>query len=247
MPRKTCLVTGANRGLGRGLVQALLLSPNTTVIATVRDPSSPSSTSLEASPKGKGSKLIVEKIDARSRTDAVEAVQRLRAHAGIKTLDIVIANSGISSRHGPTHEIPVSEVADHFEVNALGPLLLYQATKPLLEAAESPVFVAISSVVASITNVGDFQLPNTAYATSKAALNFIMRKIHYENSRLIALTLHPGWVQSDMGNAAAARAGLTEAPVTIEASVKGILCQIEQARRTEHGQFLSYDGAEIGW
>lgn len=141
----------------------------------------------------------MEKIDATSRTDALETVQRLRSNFGITTLDVAIANAGISKYPGLAHAVPVEEVINHFEINAIGPLLLFQAVKPLLDAAErneerveGPMFVAISSVVASITDAGSFPLPNTPYASSKAALNFIMRKIHYENPRLIALTLHPG-------------------------------------------------------
>lgn len=228
MTETVCLVTGANRGLfgainpchvpssttltihaglGRGLIQALLLRPRTTVIAAVRDPAAPSAKSLLACHKSEGNKLIIEKIDASVRTDALDAIRRLQTDHSIFALDIVIAAAGISNHHGLVHEVSIQEVADHIETNALGPLLLYQAAKPLLDAAATaagindasargsgrqPKFVAISSIVSSITNIGSFLLPNTPYGSSKAALNFIMRKIHYENPTLTVLTLHPG-------------------------------------------------------
>lgn len=201
-------------GLGLGLVQALLLRPRTTVIATVRDPANPdisvSVKNLEGSHRAETTKLIIEKLDATSKADALDLVQRLRTNHSIATLDVVVASAGISKHHGLAHEVSVQEVAEHFETNALGPLLLFQATRPLLAAGitgadvdidadadgnvreRQPKFVAISSIVSSITNVGMFQLPNTPYGSSKAALNFILRKIHYENPNLTVLALHPG-------------------------------------------------------
>jgi NAD(P)-dependent dehydrogenase (short-subunit alcohol dehydrogenase family) len=38
------------------------------------------------------------------------------------------------------------------------------------------------------------QLPVTAYGSSKAAVNYIVRKIHFENPDLIAFPIHPGYV-----------------------------------------------------
>lgn len=43
------------------------------------------------------------------------------------------------------------------------------------------------------------------------------------------LTLIKRWVQTDMGNAGAAVAGLESAPVTIDDSVKGILKNVSEA------------------
>lgn len=178
----------------------------------MRDPAAASAQSLEAIPRAEDTHLIIEKLDATVRTDALDMVERLKTEHSITSLDVVIAAAGVSKHHGLAHEVDVQEVAEHFETNALGPLLLFQATKPLLNAAAGgggggggavdadagadagrrPKFVAISSMVSSITDTGSFGLPNTPYGSSKAALNFIMRKIHYENAGLVALTLHPG-------------------------------------------------------
>jgi norsolorinic acid ketoreductase len=180
-------------GLGRGLVETLLLRPNTRVIAAVRNPLDPNSQSLKSLPTATGSTIIIVQIDSSSEIDAFEAIQALRTEHGVTSLDVVIANAGISKFRGTALDTPIHEMKDHLMVNALGPLLLYQATKSLLDAASSPPkFIVISSVVSSITDVGKFPLPNTAYGTSKAALNFIIRKIHYENPKLIAFPIHPG-------------------------------------------------------
>lgn len=82
---------------------------------------------------------------------------------------------------------------------------------------------------------------------SKAAANFLVVTIHKENPEWTALALHPGLIQSDMGNAGAKAFGLEKAIVTIEDSANGMLKQIDVARRQEKAQFLDYTGEIIAW
>ena len=90
------LITGASRGIGRGLVETFLARSNTTVIAAVRDPASAPSQSLQSLSKGDSSRLIVVKIDAKSPTDPAAAVKTLQTEHSIDHIDVVIANAGIS-------------------------------------------------------------------------------------------------------------------------------------------------------
>lgn len=76
-------------------------------------------------------------------------------------------------------------------------LALFQAVFPLL-GGEGKKFVAISSAVASIGDMEKVPMKSTAYGASKAALNYVIRKIHCENEGLIAFPLNPGWVQTDV-------------------------------------------------
>lgn len=192
MSLKTYLVTGANRGIGLGLTTSLLARSNVIVIATVRDLSSSSSKALSSLPTGPSSKLIVVEIDSASPTDAFDAASTLQTQHGISKLDVVIANAGISKYYGPATTTPLSEVRDHYEVNVLGPLALFQATWPLLEKSKAPIFVAVSTGAASIGNMGDIPMAVTAYGASKVALNYVVRKIHFENEKLIAFPISPG-------------------------------------------------------
>jgi norsolorinic acid ketoreductase len=79
-------------------------------------------------------------------------------------------------------------------VNAIGPLLLYQAVKGFLVKSRKSKFVAVSSIVSSIGLMENFQGSGTAYGVSKAALNYISSKIYYENKELIVCVIHPGYV-----------------------------------------------------
>ncbi|OTA81436.1 hypothetical protein M434DRAFT_211063 [Hypoxylon sp. CO27-5] len=69
------LISGANRGLGKGLLQRYLAHPkNHIVIAANRNPAHPTSQALFDLPRGEGSSsLIVVKLDAAVETDASES------------------------------------------------------------------------------------------------------------------------------------------------------------------------------
>lgn len=111
----------------------------------------------------------------------------------------MIANAGISAYFGKATETPAEQMRDHFSVNTIGSLLLFQATASLLSLAERPKFVAISSGAGSIGGMEALKdVQNTAYGASKAALNFVVRRIHFENPSLIAFCVNPGWLRTDV-------------------------------------------------
>ena len=56
---------------------------------------------------------------------------------------------------------------------------------------------------------------------------------------IAALTLHPGWVKTDMGGA--------NAQITPEMSVAGMRAVIDALSVENTGRFLSYDGRENPW
>ena len=143
-----------------------------------------------------GSKLIVIKVDSLSEADAVDAAKALQSTYHIDHLDVVIANSGIAKFWGSALETPIKEVQEHFAVNTLGALITFQAFYSLLEASISPKFIVVSTAVASIAEQENILFPATAYGASKAAVNYITKKIHMENPRLISFPLHPGSVPS---------------------------------------------------
>ncbi|OHE91572.1 short-chain dehydrogenase [Colletotrichum orchidophilum] len=241
----TYLITGAGRGLGRGLAKALLQRPNTTVIAAMRSPDQASD--LASLLTHSASRLITVTIDSRSPKDALVAVEKLVRDHGVESIDVVVANAGISKIPTAAAETPIEDVLDCFNVNAVAPLLLFQATWRLLRRSSAPKFVVISSIAGSLGEVPRYASPCSAYGSSKAAVNFLVRRIGSENERLIALALHPGWMQTEMGNAAAVRFGKKEAPVEVAGAVNSILIEIDQATRESAAAFRTYDHKELPW
>jgi NAD(P)-dependent dehydrogenase (short-subunit alcohol dehydrogenase family) len=142
----TVLISGANRGIGKGLLQRYLIQPNHVVIAANRDPSHPTSQSLNDLPKGEGSRLIIVKVDASSETDASEAVEQLQNSYGIDHLDLVIANAGMSNVWPTVAALRIADLQAHMEANAYGVIMLYQATCSLLKKSnKGPKFIPIGS------------------------------------------------------------------------------------------------------
>lgn len=192
MSSQTFLITGAGRGLGKGLVAALLQRPNTTVVAALRDPSSDNTKDLSGLAAANGSKLFIVKIDSESDNDPFEAVTKLQNEHRVTIIDGVIANAAIVPPPAPTSTASVNECRRSFQVNAIAPLLLFQAIWPLLQKSKTPRFVGISSCLATISKMEDWTWPMVGYGTTKAAMNYIVRKMHFENENLVAFVVHPG-------------------------------------------------------
>ena len=168
-------------------------------MAASRNPDSASSQQLLDLARGKDSHIVLCHIDNADENSAASAISNLVASKGILRLDIVIANAGISAYFGKATETPAGQMTDHFSVNTIGSLSLFQATASLLSLAERPKFVAISSGAGSIGGMEALKdVQNTAYGASKAALNFVVRKIHFENPGLIAFSVNPGWLRTDV-------------------------------------------------
>ncbi|RDW58239.1 aflatoxin biosynthesis ketoreductase nor-1-like protein [Coleophoma cylindrospora] len=247
-PETIYLITGASRGLGRGFLDVLRQRPNTTVVAAVRNLESSSSKEINLLSTASGSKVITVVIDSTVASSAQEAVKTLQSEHGITKLDVVIANAGIAKYYGLAEVTPIEEVREHFEVNTIGVLALFHATWPLLKLSSHPIFVGLTTSGASITNLGDIPMGITSYGISKAALNYLVRKIHFENPSLIAFVISPGWVQTEMGNYGASTLDMASAPLTIEDSVHGMLAKIDNATREEtSGKFESFDDAVLQW
>ncbi|ORX34025.1 hypothetical protein BD324DRAFT_638074 [Kockovaella imperatae] len=197
----TVLITGANRGIGAGFVEGYL-AKGYTVIAAARDPSAV---------KTKDG-VIPVKLDVSSQTDALDAVSELRSKHGLTSIDIIIANAGTHGTNQKLKDVPASVMHECWTVNTLGPLLLYQAVYPLIPRTGK--FVVISSYRGMIGQ--QHETLEGAYGHSKAAVNYIVSKLHCEEV-FITLALNPGWVQTEMGNRSAQFAGFGEkAPQQIQ-------------------------------
>lgn len=235
------LVTGSNRGIGQALVESIEKRGNQSIIAASRKgPVEP-----KVANQSNGSKVISVRIRGEEDTDplsAIEAVKKL----GIDHIDIVVAMAGIAQYAGPASDNPAKEFRQHFEVNTVATILLFQATIPLLRKAKDPKVVYVSTGLASLA--APYPIPAAAYGASKAAGNYVITKIHQEEASITAFSISPGWVQTDMGNAGAKASGMDQAPVTKEGSVKDLLHRIDDAsRENSGGKVKDFAEEDIPW
>ncbi|KAF2193029.1 short-chain dehydrogenase [Zopfia rhizophila CBS 207.26] len=233
----TYLITGANRRIGKGFTASLLQRPSTTVIATAA-----------------GSKVIIVKLDSQAESDAANAVLQLQEEYGITSLDVVIANAGIAHSGNRIAENSTEAIRDHFNTNTIGPVLLFQAVQPLLKASKSgsPIFIAISTLIGSIggqESLAGFPAKFSPYGASKAASNWFIRRIHFDEPWLTSFVFHPGLVLTDMASTVSGPGvnPVTLGAITVDVSVNGMLKTMESASREISGTLQNYDGATLPW
>ncbi|KAM7185887.1 NAD(P)-binding protein [Rhypophila sp. PSN 637] len=246
-PTKTViLISGANRGIGRGLLSIYLSKPDHIVIAANRDIDHPTSRSLLDLPSGDGSRLIIVPVDATVEADASRAIRKLHEARFIDHIDTVIANAGMATVYPKVSEVKISDLQAHLTTNVLGVVSLYQATLPLLKKSGKGRWVTIGSSAGWIEN--QLPLPNAAYAPSKIAAHWLTKRINAEEDDITAFVIHPGWVQTDMGNHGANNFGLDKAEVTVEDSVTGVAKVIDASTKESHGgKMWSHEGEQLAW
>ncbi|KAM0484048.1 hypothetical protein ACHAP7_003555 [Fusarium lateritium] len=236
------VVTGGNRGIGLGLVKALLARPSTTVIATVRNDKSRSDleSAVNNAPKGDGSTLSIIQLDF----SVAIPIEEIRSAFDLDHIDVLINNAAANFPSYPALEIPTADLRSAFEINTIGPLTVVQALFPLLQRPTAPKVVNISSSVGCITYQ---EVVAGAYGPSKAALNWLTRALHLQNEQLVVFALHPGFVSTDMGDSAAKEWGFPLAMLaSVEDSVTKMLKVIDNStRETVSGKFVSYKGEEL--
>lgn len=138
----------------------------------MRNKSAPSAQELSKLPTGAGSRLLLVSIESTSPTDPSQAVKDIEA-AGINHLDLVIANAGICPAPMPLTTVDPRDVSAAFNINAVGPLMLFQAVRPLLEKSRLPKWMTVSTGASSITRLevhGAHGVPG--YAIGKAGANW---------------------------------------------------------------------------
>jgi NAD(P)-dependent dehydrogenase (short-subunit alcohol dehydrogenase family) len=222
----TVLITGANRGIGLEYARQFA-ARGYTVIGTVRDPADAKELSAVAD--------RVEQLDVADAASVAALAQRLK---GVP-IDILVNNAGMFDRRDVTvDKVDFEMMEQTLAVNALGPLRVTQALMPNLRAGKRRTIVNMSSELGSI---GQSSGRWYAYRTSKAALNQITKTLGAElaSEGFISVALHPGWVRTDMGGAAA-----TYSP---QESVAGLVSVIEKLGPADNGRFYDFKGTAIPW
>jgi NAD(P)-dependent dehydrogenase (short-subunit alcohol dehydrogenase family) len=153
-------------------------------------------------------------------------------------LDAILVNAGVSGPdHRSANEATAAEIGELMFTNAIAPIRLARSLANNIRSG-SGVLAFTSSVMGSVAeNAGGHEL----YRASKAALNSLTRGLWSEmrSRNITMLSLHPGWVRTDMGGSSAA--------VSIEDSAAGIVSVIEQQSGAHQHRFLDYTGKEIAW
>ena len=161
------LVTGASRGIGRGIVAAFV-EEGATVLATDLDPGALERLRAELSPR-------VEWIaaDLREVQDVMGIVAACVERLG--GLDVLVNNAGVQP-DGPVLEVDPTTFDETIAVNVRAPFILMQ------EACRHWVEVDRPGTIVNIASANAFQneSPESVYNASKASLVALTRSFAHE-------------------------------------------------------------------
>jgi NAD(P)-dependent dehydrogenase (short-subunit alcohol dehydrogenase family) len=216
------LVTGGNRGIGFEFCRQLT-ERGYEVIGTSRGPA------LELARLG----VRVEPLDVTDPRSIVALCERLRPDV---KLDLLVNNAGRLIRDN-LDEIDPAALKAQFDVNALAPICVTAALRPLLaRGAKVAVVTSRMGSIADNTSGGYY-----GYRMSKAALNAGAFSLAFDlKAEGIAVAiLHPGYVQTDM----------TEGRgfITAAESARGLLDRIEEMTIETTGTFWHMNGEVLPW
>lgn len=234
-PAPLAVITGANRGLGLELTRQLT-ARGYAVIAGCRSPG-------HADELRRAGPLAVVRVDT---TEAASIAAFGREVAGIAAgwpVAVLVNNAGVGRSGAPsgptTHPLAALDgetLLGVLRVNTVGPVLVTQAIAPLLGPGSRVVMM--SSRLGSMTeNFGH----DLGYNTSKAALNMATVVLAKELGErgVVCVTVHPGWVRTDMGGPAATLSA---------AEAMGPLADLIDRLGPEHnGRFVDWLGRPMPW
>ena len=179
--RSVAFVTGANRGIGRAFIDALLERGATRIYAAARDPAT-----LEMLTR-LDRRVRAVLLDVRNAADATVAASQAR------DVTLLINNAGTLSVGSPV-VVPITAVRDDMETNFFGTLNVINAFVPVLERNRG-------SIVNMLTLVALASMPAlAAYNASKAAALSLTQSFRADLGKR-GITVHgvfPGAVDTDM-------------------------------------------------
>ena len=224
------LITGANRGLGLEFTQQYA-ADGWNVIACCRHPQS--ALDLQAL-TATHSNVIIHPLDVADFAQIDALAMQLRD----ESIDVLINNAGVypASSFGDTN---YDDWAAAFKVNSMAPLKMAQAFVQHITRSQLKKIATLSSKMGSLDDNTSGE--SYSYRSSKTAVNMVMKSLSIDLKPygISVVTLHPGWVQTDMGG--------SNALINAQTSVSGLRKVIESLSLSTTGQFIAYDGKAIPW
>jgi NAD(P)-dependent dehydrogenase (short-subunit alcohol dehydrogenase family) len=183
---RTALVTGANRGIGLALVEALLERGARKIYAATRKPEAVA----ELAARSNGAVIPL-------RLDITEGAEVEQAAKQAEDVNLLINNAGIVAHQFAGFEDPIwlDAARKEYETNVLGSLRVSQAFAPVLARNGGGTLVNIGSIA------GLIGLPMVlTYSTTKAALHSLTQSTRevLQAQGTWVVGVYPGPVDTDM-------------------------------------------------
>jgi NAD(P)-dependent dehydrogenase (short-subunit alcohol dehydrogenase family) len=183
---RVALVTGANRGIGRALVEALLERRARKVYAAARKPEALADLAATS-----GGRVVPLRLDVTNGAQVRKAVEQAN------DVDLLVNNAAVVSHAFSGFEDPIwlDAARQEYETNVLGVLRISQGFAPVLAEHGGGAIVNISSVAGLV----GFP-PVLTYSTSKAALHSLTQSTRQllRAQGTFVVGVYPGPVDTEM-------------------------------------------------
>lgn len=189
---KNILITGANRGIGKSFVEVFIKHGAGKVYAAVRNVES-----VQPLINQYGDKVVAVPLDL-SKPDTISAATDLAAD-----VDVVINNAGVLATSTPLYTDALDSLQFELDVNLFGLIRMAQAFAPVLKNNGGGHFAQLNSVV-SMKAFSNFATYSASKAASYSITQSLRELLAAQGTQVISV--HPGPILTDMGDAA----GLTE-------------------------------------
>jgi NAD(P)-dependent dehydrogenase (short-subunit alcohol dehydrogenase family) len=223
----TALIVGASRGIGLEFTRQYLAA-EWRVFATFR------SEADRIRLRDMGAQTL--KLDVLDAGDLAGMSWQLDG----ENVDVMVMNAGVyGPRTSHIQKPPTDQEFDQvMRTNVLSAMRLMPLVGPLLGRTRGTL-AFVSSRMGSIAEAGASY--GMLYRVSKAGVNMVGRLAHTDLSAqgIRVITLHPGWVRTDMGG--------PNADVDVDASVAGMRKVIGEAPTYPGGGFYDYRGQALAW
>lgn len=208
---KVAVVTGGNRGIGRGIVEALA-AEGATVALTARDAAAAARAAREV---GRGALGFA--CDVRSQASVEALFREVEQKAG--GVDVLVNNAGIGV-FAPVAELAPDDWRAVIETNLHGVYYCCHEAIPRMRKRGGGYIFNVSSLAGRNAFPG-----GAAYSASKFGLNgfseSLMQEVRYDGIRVSYLM--PGSVATEFGRGSEAKAGWALKPADVAAIVIDLL------------------------
>ena len=241
---KIALITGANKGIGLETARQLA-AKGIQVIIGARDAAKGEAAAKTLQAEGYKADFIP--LEVSNEASVKQAAQTVTDR--YSKLDILVNNAGINPEYPQGvftfEQMSLDLMMQIYQTNVFGPFLMIREFLPLLRKSEAGRIVNTSSSGGSLTDQSNPESPyywvNTAgYNSSKTSLNALTVQLAKQlaGTNIKVNSACPGWVQTDMGSAAA--------PRTVQQGA-GIIIKLATLNNDgPNGGFFDEAGA-IGW
>lgn len=192
LTNQTALITGANRGIGRVILDSLFANGIAKVYGAVRNPES-----MESAIEPYGDRVVPLELDLTKPVTIEQAASKAT------DVSLLINNAGVFQGVDALSPKAVENLKSEMDGNVYGLIRLAGAFAPVLKSNGGGAIVQLNSIV-SMKCFPQF----TTYCASKAASYAVSQAIRelLQPQGTVVVSVHPGPIATAMGDAA----GLTD-------------------------------------